>query len=162
MPRAPCCRVGMLAIALLALLVLTPFTAMLSDRVGRKPMYVISASCYAVLSYPLFAMMAAGNYGLAVLGGLIFATSDSFVSGCMGATMVELFPTRTRYTGIAVGYNIGQALLGGTAPLVGTALVELTGHKLAPTFYLIACAITAGVTALFIKPRHGLPLDDVG
>ena len=59
--------------------------------------------------------------------------------------LIELFPTRTRYTGVAFGYNIGQAVLGGTAPLVGTALIELTGNKLAPSFYLIACAIVAGV-----------------
>jgi MHS family proline/betaine transporter-like MFS transporter len=145
--------------ALLALLVLTPLMAMVSDRVGRKPMYLAAAVSYAVLSYPLFAMMAKGSYLAAVFGGLAFASCNSLFSGCMGATMVELFPTRTRYTGVAVGYNVGQAVLGGTAPLFGTALVELTGNKLAPTFYLIACAIVAGVAALFIKPRHGLPLD---
>jgi MHS family proline/betaine transporter-like MFS transporter len=147
--------------ALLALLVLTPMMALVSDRVGRRPMYLATALFYAVLPYPLFAMMAKGGYPAAVLGGLVFAGCNSPISGCMGATMVELFPTRTRYTGVAVGYNIGQAVLGGTAPLLGTALVELTGKKLAPTFYLIACAIIAGVAALFIKPRHGLALDAV-
>jgi MHS family proline/betaine transporter-like MFS transporter len=148
-------------IALVALLVLTPFMAVVSDRVGRRPMYLASAICYAILSYPLFAIMAHGGYPAAVLGGLVFACSNSLFSGCMGATMVELFPTRTRYSGIAVGYNVGQAVLGGTAPLIGTALIELTGNKLAPTFYLIVCAIVAGVAALFIKPRHGVPLDEL-
>lgn len=148
-------------VALLALLVLTPLTAVVSDRVGRKPMYLAAALGYAVLSYPLFAMMSRGGYPAAVVGGLAFATCNSLFSGCMGATMVELFPTRTRYTGVALGYNIGQAVLGGTAPLFGTALVELTGNKLAPTFYLIVCAIVAGVAALFIPPRHGVPLDAV-
>jgi MHS family proline/betaine transporter-like MFS transporter len=148
--------------ALLALLVLTPVMALVSDRVGRQPMYLAATICYAVLSYPLFAMMAKGGYPAAILGGLVFASCNSLFSGCMGATMVELFPTRTRYTGVALGYNVGQAILGGTAPLIGTALVELTGNRLAPTFYLIACAIIAGVAALFIKPRHGLPLDAIG
>jgi MHS family proline/betaine transporter-like MFS transporter len=77
----------------------------------------------------------------------------------MAATMVELFPTRTRYTGVAIGYNLGQALLGGTAPLVGTALIQLTGHGLAPAFYLIGWSAVGGVACLFIQARHGLPLD---
>ncbi len=109
-------------IALLALLALTPLTALISDRVGRKPMFLAAAFGYALLSYPVFWMMSSGRYPAAVLGGLIFASCDGLFSGCMGATMVELFPTRTRYSGVALGYNLGQALLGGTAPLVGTAL----------------------------------------
>jgi MHS family proline/betaine transporter-like MFS transporter len=78
----------------------------------------------------------------------------------MGATMVEMFPTRTRYSGIAIGYNLGQALLGGTAPLVATGLIDLTGNHLSPVFYLIACALVGGVASLFIKARHGQSLDE--
>ena len=95
-----------------------------------------------------------------VLGGLVFAVCNSLFSGCMAAAMVELFPTRTRYTGVAIGYNAGQTLLGGTAPLVATALIQWTGNDLAPAFYLIACATIAGVSCLFIKARHGQPLDE--
>jgi MHS family proline/betaine transporter-like MFS transporter len=145
-----------------ALLVLTPFTAIVSDRVGRKPMFLGAALGYALLSYPLFLMMSAGTFTAALLGGLMFASCNSLYSGCMAATMVELFPTRTRYTGVAIGYNLGQALLGGTAPLVGTALIDLTGNKLAPTFYLIASALVTLAASLAIKPRHGRPLDDGG
>jgi MHS family proline/betaine transporter-like MFS transporter len=149
------------SIALLALLFLTPLAALLSDRVGRKPMYLAASIGYVILSYPLFSMMAAGRLERAVLGGLFFAGCNSLFSGCMGATMVELFPTRTRYSGVAIAYNLGQALLGGTAPFFGTALVRLTGNALAPAFYLIAAAITAGVSALYIEPRHDMPLESI-
>ncbi|HTU93172.1 MAG TPA: MFS transporter [Gemmataceae bacterium] len=147
-------------LALLLLLVLTPFTALVSDRVGRKPMYLASAAGYALLSYPVFRMMAGGGFPSAVLGGLVFAASNGLYSGCMAATMVELFPTRTRYSGVAIGYNLGQAVLGGTAPLVGTALIDLTGNALAPTFYLIGCALAAAAASLFIVERHDRPLDE--
>jgi MHS family proline/betaine transporter-like MFS transporter len=147
-------------IALLALLILTPFTALISDRIGRKPMYWASAAGYALLTYPVFLMMSGGGFPSAVLGGLVFAACSGPYSGCMAATMVELFPTRTRYSGVAIGYNVGQAVLGGTAPFVGTALINLTGHALAPTYYLIVCALAAGVSAWFIEARHGLPLDE--
>jgi MFS transporter, MHS family, proline/betaine transporter len=78
--------------------------------------------------------MTGGTFASALLGGLVFAACGSLFAGCMAATMVEMFPTRTRYTGVALGYNVGQTLLGGTAPLVGTALIQLTGNALAPAF----------------------------
>jgi MHS family proline/betaine transporter-like MFS transporter len=146
-------------LALATLLVLTPVAGWVSDRVGRKPMFLASAIGYALLSYPMFLRMSAGTLDSAVLGGLTFAVVSSPYSGCMAATMVELFPTRTRYTGVAIGYNVGQALLGGTAPVVGTALIGLTGNHLAPAFYLIVSALVAGMASLFISVRHGQPLD---
>jgi MFS transporter, MHS family, proline/betaine transporter len=148
------------SIALLALLILTPLTAVISDRVGRKPMFLGTAIGYVVLSYPLFLMMTDGTFTRAVVAGLAFACCNGLYSGCMGATMVELFPTRTRYSGIAIGYNVGQALLGGTAPLIATALIDVTGNNLAPVYYLIAGALLGGFASLFIKPRHGQALDE--
>src|SRR5262249_45342990 len=82
----------------------------------------------------------------------------SLFAGCMAATLVEMFPSRTRYTGVAIGYNLGQTLLGGTAPLVGTALVHVTGTELAPAFYLIGWAAVGGLAGLLIRARLGAPL----
>jgi MHS family proline/betaine transporter-like MFS transporter len=146
-------------VALLALLLLTPLTALISDRVGRKPMFLAAALGYALLSYPVFLGMTSGTFTSALLGGLVFAVCGSLFTGCMAATLVEMFPSRTRYTGVAIGYNLGQTVLGGTAPLVGTALVHLTGTELAPAFYLIGWAAVGGVACLFIKARCGQPLD---
>ena len=72
--------------------------------------------------------------------------------------MVELFPTQTRYTGVAIGYNLGQAVLSGTAPLVAVWLVDKTGSALAPAFYLILCGVVAGFFTWFIPVLHGKPL----
>jgi MHS family proline/betaine transporter-like MFS transporter len=104
--------------------------------------------------------MTDGSFASALLGGLVFAACCSLFAGCMAATLVELFPTRTRYTGVAVAYNVGQALLGGTAPLVGTGLIHLTGNDLAPAFYLTGWAAVGVAACLFIKARHGRPLDE--
>lgn len=146
-------------IALAALLVLTPLTALVSDRVGRRPMILGTALGYALLSYPLFLLMSAGTFAAALLGGLVFAACNSLFSGCMAATLVELFPTRTRYTGMAIAYNVGMALLGGTAPLAATGLIRLTGDVLAPAYFLMGAAAVTGSACLFVKPRHGQPLD---
>jgi MFS transporter, MHS family, proline/betaine transporter len=145
-------------VALVALLILMPPLAVLSDRIGRRPMYLAASAGYALLSYPLLVMMSGGAFSAALAGGLAFAACSSIFGCCMGATMVELFPTQTRYTGVAIGYNLGQAVLGGTAPLVGMGLVRLTHDDRAPAFYLIACAIVAGICSWSIKPGHGEPL----
>jgi MFS transporter, MHS family, proline/betaine transporter len=145
-------------IALVALLILTPLTALLADRVGKKPMFLASAIGYAVLTYPLFLLLRTGTYSAAVLAGLVFAACNSLYSGCMAATMVELFPTRTRYSGVAIGYNTGQAILGGTAPLIATGLIELSGNKLLPAVYLIICSVMAGIASLFITEQRGQAL----
>jgi MHS family proline/betaine transporter-like MFS transporter len=146
-------------IALVALLILTPLTALLADRVGKKPMFLASAIGYAVLTYPLFLLLKTGTYSAAVLAGLVFAACNSLYSGCMAATMVELFPTRTRYSGVAIGYNTGQAILGGTAPLIATGLIELSGNKLLPAVYLIICSVMAGIASLFITEQRGQALN---
>jgi MHS family proline/betaine transporter-like MFS transporter len=146
-------------IALLVLLFLTPLTALVSDRVGRRPMFVAGALGYVLLSYPAFLLMTGGTFWRALMGGLVFAACSSLFSGCMAATMIELFPTRTRYSGVAIGYNLGQTLLGGTAPFMATALIHVTQDKLAPAIYLIGAAMVAGVASLFIKSLHGQPLE---
>ena len=56
------------------------------------------------------------------------------------AAVAELFPTPLRYTGISVGYNIGAALFGGTAPLIAILFIEWSGNTLVPAFYLSLCA----------------------
>jgi MHS family proline/betaine transporter-like MFS transporter len=75
--------------------------------------------------------------------------------------MVELFPTQTRYTGVAIGYNVGQAVLSGTAPLVAMALVKVTHSVEAPAFYLIVCGLVAAFFSLSIPVLHGKPLPTV-
>jgi MHS family proline/betaine transporter-like MFS transporter len=149
-------------IALLALLVLTPAAAALSDRIGRRPMFLTATVSYALLSYPLFVIMAEGALTGAIIGGLAFAFCNSFYSGCMAATMVELFPTSTRYSGVAIGYNVGQTLFGGTAPFVATALIRMTDNVLIPAYYLSLSAIVGTGACLFLNARFGQPLEHIG
>jgi MHS family proline/betaine transporter-like MFS transporter len=69
-----------------------------------------------------------------------------------------LFPTRTRYSGLALSYNLAVALCGGTTPLVATWLVTVTGSVLAPAYYLMAAALGTTLAALAMPERGGLPL----
>jgi MHS family proline/betaine transporter-like MFS transporter len=64
---------------------------------------------------------------------------------------LEVFPTRTRFTSAAFSYNIAYGIFGGTAPLVGTALVEWTGYSASPGFYMAALAAVALGLALVLR-----------
>ena len=64
----------------------------------------------------------------------------SFYLGAAPTVFVELFPTSVRYTGMSISYNICAALFGGTAPSVGFWLIEKTGMKTFPAFYIMLCA----------------------
>ncbi len=82
---------------------------------------------------------------MAVAAGLYF--------GPCPAAFVELFPTRTRYSGMAMGYNAAQALCGGTAPLVATWLVHATGTVQSAAIYLMAAAAASLAAALGMIDR---------
>jgi MHS family proline/betaine transporter-like MFS transporter len=154
-PLADALTVNTIALAIFTALI--PASGMLSDRLGRKPVIMAGAIGFLVLSYPLFLLLSQGTFAAALGAQLVFAVCGALVIGPCPAAYVEMFPTRTRYSGIAMGYNAAQALFGGTTPLIATWLIRISGNDRAPAFYLIAAAVTA-VAALTIEERSGQPL----
>lgn len=73
----------------------------------------------------------------------------------------EMFPTKVRYSGFALSFNVGIALFGGTAPFVATFLIARTGSTFAPGFYLMAFAVVALVAVLLTTETAGKRLRDV-
>lgn len=142
-------------LAMVGLLVLQPLGGTLSDRLGRKPLMLASAFGYTLLAYPLFLILGKGTFIADLAAQLVFALCNSLCAGPAPATMVELFPTRTRYSGIALGYNLTQAVFGGTAPFMATLLIHLTGDNRAPAFYLMAMGLIAALAVLRMKDRRG-------
>lgn len=140
------------------LIVLTPLGGALSDRLGRKPVIMAGSVGYLVLSYPLFLWMSRGTFTAALSGQLVSAVLTALYGGASLAAFVELFPTRTRYSGLALSYNLAVAICGGTTPLVATWLVNVTGSTLAPAFYLMAAALGTTLAALAMPERAGQPL----
>jgi MFS transporter, MHS family, proline/betaine transporter len=148
-------------IATLVLLALIPLSGYLSDRVGRKKMLVASCLSIAVISYPLFAWSDHGVFQSALMAQLIFALIFCNIQSSMPAILAEMFPTGVRYSGIALGYNLTLALVGGTAPMVCTWLVSITGDIASPAYYLMVMALVSFFAAIKLKPMEGLNLDQV-
>ncbi len=138
-------------LVLLVAMALIPPLGDLSDRVGRRPLLAASCLGYALLSYPAFLLMARGGPLAAVL---THAALGALLAGFLGtllATLTELFPTRVRYSGFALGHNLAVALFGGLAPFVATYLISVTGSPLAPAYYLMAAAVATLVTLATVR-----------
>jgi MHS family proline/betaine transporter-like MFS transporter len=145
-------------ISMTLLAILIPIMGRLSDRVGQKPLLVTGTAGLALTSYPLFAWLAAGDLPFMLAAQTLLTVFVACYMGPFFATVVELFPTAQRYTGLSLGYNLSSALFGGTAPLIATLLIEWTGNNLAPSLYLSLCAvISLGVVLTLPKESQPAP-----
>lgn len=143
-------------ISMLVLMMMIPVMGLLSDLWGRRAVLMLSTGALVVLSYPIFVLTNQGTLMGALIAQLLFAFFFSGIQGTMSATMVEMFPTRTRFSGIAIGYNFSLALFGGTAPLISTWLIDKTNHNiLAPAYYLMAMALISFIAAIFVHGKGG-------
>jgi MHS family proline/betaine transporter-like MFS transporter len=149
---------GINTVAMAASLLVLPASGLLSDRVGRRPVLLVTAGALMLLAYPLMALMARGQPGGILAGHVGLALLVAANGGLMPATMAELAPWRVRCTVLSIAYNIGMAVLGGTTPLVAAWLVSRTGLKLAPAMYLAGAAALTFIGALLLPKtaRHRL------
>ena len=149
--------VSITAACLVALVLILPLAA-LSDRIGRRPMLIAGAVGFAVFCYPLFLLLNSGSLPAAIAAHCALAAIESVYICAAVSAGVELFTTRVRYSGFAVGYNVCVAVFGGTTPYIVTWLTGHTGNVLAPAFYVIGAAVISLVAVLSLRETAGRPL----
>lgn len=142
-------------------LLFIPIMGWLSDRIGRRPCWYISAGGFIVLAYPAFLVMQRG-FGWAIGGLIVLSLLMSLQRGTITATFPALFATGIRYAGFALGYNVATSLFGGTAPLVNASLIGVTGNKLFPAFYVMGACVIGLVAALRMPETAGVSLRVAG
>ncbi|HJS11150.1 MAG TPA: MFS transporter [Sphingopyxis sp.] len=142
-------------------LAVIPLAGHLSDRFGRKPFLVASATGFLLFVFPLFHAMATYQapwtiYATAIAAGIL----SGLYSGCAPTFLCELLPTRVRYSALSVGYNGAVMLFGGFAPFIATLLIQQTGALAAPAFYVMSAAALTLVFLLRLKaPDQATALD---
>jgi MHS family proline/betaine transporter-like MFS transporter len=135
-------------------MMLTPLVGHWSDKVGRTRIMLAAGSLFFVTIYPAFMFMNAHPSLLTLLAAVIWvALLKATYFAPIPALMSDLFPTRTRTTGMAVGYNLGTTIFGGFTPLAVAALIAATGNNLAPGFYLMIAAVISLFTLLWARKR---------
>jgi MFS transporter, MHS family, proline/betaine transporter len=130
----------------------SPIIGHWSDMVGRTGIMLAAAALFLISAYPAFLIVtryASLPILIAVVCWLSFVKTT--YSGVLPSLMAEIFPSRTRCSGMALSYNISVPIFGGFAPLISTALIELTGNNLAPSFYLMATALASFCVLLIVR-----------
>ncbi|MEU1176049.1 MFS transporter [Streptomyces sp. NPDC005820] len=107
---------------------LTPVTAMLGDRFGRRPLCLAGCAAAALWMLPMVALLSTGAPLPMFLGFLGALLAFVTMFGVIAAYLPELYEPRVRCTGAAVGYNLGGVLGGALTPIVATALAEHSGR----------------------------------
>jgi MHS family proline/betaine transporter-like MFS transporter len=138
----------------LSILIITlPISAYFSDIYGRKRVLRYSAYGIILFIYPIIWLLHLGNFNMAIVSQAIFAILVGTYMGPIPAVLVELFPTRVRFTGVALSYNLSAALFGGTAPLVATWLVtNIRTDSIA--MYIILFVVLTLITLKYYKETY--------
>lgn len=126
-------------------------TGMLSDRFGRRTVLIAASICFILFTVPSFLLLGFESFLLIVLIQVVLGGMLTLNDGTLPSFLAELFPTEVRYSGFAVSFNLSNAVFGGTAPLVSTFLINLTGLKVAPGIYLMAAAVVSLIAVLVAK-----------
>ena len=141
--------------------VATPAFGALSDRYGRKRTLVLGAAGFALLSVPMLWLMTSQGIIVVLVGGLVLLALLMLYTGPVVAAVGEEFPSKARYSALAVGYNLGSAVLGGTAPLVAALLIDWFDTPVAASFLLVIASIVAVPLLLRMKDRSAMSMDQI-
>ncbi len=133
--------------------------AMLSDRIGVKPLMWTGCALLVAVSIPAFSLMRFGGaYPTKFLGVLLVGLPMLFLSSLEPVILPALFPTSVRYGAVSIGFNIAVSAFGGTTPLIAESLVAGTGNAMAPAYMLMFAGAVGTVTLFFAPEVAGKPL----
>jgi MHS family proline/betaine transporter-like MFS transporter len=124
--------------------------AILSDKIGQVRCLVIGYSGCLLLALPLLYSAKYGTYFQQLVCQGLFSLALGFCFGPRSSFAAQIFPTAIRYSGVAISYNLGNALFGGTAPLVCALMMEQTETLLAPAAYLGVASLVSLVSVVLL------------
>jgi MFS family permease len=144
----------MLLAAVLAATIVSWFTipifGYLSDRIGRKRMYVIGAVVMGIYPFIYFGLLNATLSALLFVAIILSFIPHDMMWGPQAALIAECFPPRLRYSGFSLGFHLASITAGGPAPLIATALFAATRSGYVVACYILFCAIVTIISTAFL------------
>jgi MFS family permease len=140
-------------------LITTPLFGYLSDRIGRKRMYLIGAATMLLFAFPYYYMIDSQVPAMIVLAVMLSLAVHDMQYGPQAAFISESFPPSVRYSGSSMGYQLASITSGGPAPLIATWLLHTFGSSLAISAYIAVIAAISLVSAAFLRDRS---MEDYG
>lgn len=150
-------------IATIITTILIPIMGSLSDKIGRKKVYVYGTLAMVAYAFPYFWLLEQKTMLTLILAtviglGVIWAP----ITAVLGTMFSEIFSAKVRYTGVTLGYQIGAAIAGGTAPLVATALLlEFDNSYIPIAIYIMFTGIISLLAIWAVKDRRHQELDEL-
>jgi MFS family permease len=141
-------------------LVAIPLFSHLSDRFGRKRVYLTGAVLTGLIAYPYFAVLTHGGAGLIFIAVVASLIIHALQYGPQAALIGENFPTHLRYGGAGLGYQLASVFAGGPAPLIATWLLHRTGTPYAISAYIVFAAVVTVACVLALPDRSRVDIDD--
>jgi MHS family proline/betaine transporter-like MFS transporter len=135
----------------------TLFAGWLSDKIGRRKIFVFNLVFIIVATPFIFRIFESASFGYVVIAQIVIAIMAALYIGPEPALQAEFYPTEIRNTALSVSYNIATSVFGGTAPYIIESLVQNTGGITASVYYIIAAAFGSLFALYFYKDRS---LDD--
>ncbi len=138
-----------------------PQMGRLSDTIGRKPVYLVGAILAGTWGFFAFPMMNSGNH-LIIMGAIVIGlVIHAFMYASQPAIMAEMFPTRMRYSGVSLGYQVTSIVAGSLAPIIAVKLLDIYGSSVPIAIYLAIAAAVTVVAVLFTRETTGLDLAEL-
>ena len=132
-----------------------PLFGHISDRIGRKKMYLIGAALLGLFGFLYFAMVDTAIPSMVFIAIVLSLVPHDMQYGPQGAFIAEAFTPRLRYSGSSLGYQFASIIAGGPAPIIATALFAAYQTSFAVAIYIAACAIVGFVAAAFMPDYTG-------
>src|SRR5947208_4809004 len=127
-----------------------PLFGHLSDRIGRKRVYMLGAALTGLFGFVYFAMLDTRAPALVFLAVVLSLIPHDMMYGPQAALIAECFSPRLRYSGCSLGFHLASVIAGGPAPLIATALLAATGSGYSVALYVLFCAIVSVSATAFL------------
>ena len=128
-----------------------PYCGHLSDRIGRKKMYMLGAAVMAVFGFIYFAVLDTANPVLMFIVIVVSLIPHDMMYGPQAALIAESFTGRLRYSGASLGYQLASIIAGGPAPLIATAIFARTHSGQAIAVYVLICGLISLVATAMLR-----------
>jgi MFS family permease len=136
-----------------------PYFGHLSDRIGRKNMYMIGAAVTGLFGFAYFAMVGTGYEVIIFIAIVLSLVPHDMMYGPQAALIAESFTGRLRYSGASLGYQLASVIAGGPAPLIATWLFGTYQSSVAIAVYIAICAVISLIATALMTDYTGKDIE---